>query len=314
MDHVGFSGVLVVDKPAGPTSHDIVACVRRTLGLKKVGHLGTLDPLATGVLPLVVGRATRLAALLAGVPKQYDAVIRLGLITDTYDITGTVVGGADAPSVDATVGTGDRPQPSSETIARAAAAFVGSYQQRPPPFSAKKIAGVRAYALARRRQPVEVPPVPVTVESLEVLSIVGPHVRCRMVCSSGFYVRSLAHDLGEVLGCGGCLQTLRREQHGPFSLHAAVSLARVMEDGASLATALIPMGSLLPGLPAVVVSDVGAHKVAHGNLLRVADIVPDAERPTPSTERVRVLDTRGQLLAVADRQSDGALHPKIVLV
>ncbi len=314
IDPVGFSGVLVVDKPAGPTSHDIVACVRRTLGLKKVGHLGTLDPLATGVLPLVVGRATRLSALLTGAPKQYDAVIRLGLITDTYDITGTVVGGADAPGVDATIETGNRPQLSSGTVARAAAAFVGSYQQRPPPFSAKKIAGVRAYALARRRQPVEVPPVPVTVESLEVLSIVGPRIRCRMVCSSGFYVRSLAHDLGEVLGCGGCLQTLRREQHGPFSLHDAVPLTQVVEDGASLATALIPMGSLLPGLPTVVVSDVGADRVAHGNPLQVADIVPDTERPTPSTERVRVLSTRGQLLAVADRQSDGALHPKIVLV
>jgi len=314
MDPVAFDGVLVVDKPAGPTSHDIVACVRRTLGLKKVGHLGTLDPLATGVLPLVVGRATRLAALLAGAHKQYDAVIRLGLITDTYDITGTVVGGTDAPSIDATVVTGDRPQPSSETVARAVADFVGSYQQRPPPFSAKKIAGVRAYALARRRQPVEMPPARVTVESLEVLSIDGPRVRCRMVCSSGFYVRSLAHDLGEVLGCGGCLETLRREQHGPFSLHAAVPLTRVLEDGASVATALIPMGSLLPGLPAVVVSDVGAQRAAHGNPLRVADIVPDAEPPTPSAARVRVLDARGQLLAVADRHSDGALHPKIVLV
>jgi len=311
MDPVAFDGVLVIDKPTGPTSHDIVACVRRTLGLKKVGHLGTLDPLATGVLPLVVGRATRLASLLAGASKQYDAVIRLGLITNTYDITGTVVGGTDAPSADAAV---DRPPPSSETIARAAADFVGSYQQRPPPFSAKKIDGVRAYALAHRRQPVEVPPSPVTVESLEVLSIDGPRVRCRMVCSSGFYVRSLAHDLGDVLGCGGCLETLRRERHGPFSLQVAVPLARVIEDGASVATALIPMGSLLPALPAVVVNDAGARRAAHGNSLRVADIVPDAAHLTAGTERVRVLDERGRLLAVANRQSDGALHPKIVLV
>ena len=181
MDPVAFDGVLVIAKPTGPTSHDIVACVRRTLSLKKVGHLGTLDPLATGVLPLVVGRATRLASLLAGASKQYDAVIRLGLITDTYDITGTVVGGADAPRPDATSAEIDGLQPSPGTIAHAAAGFVGSYPQRPPPFSAKKIDGVRAYDLARRRQPVEVTPAQVTVEALTVLSIDGPRVRCRIV-------------------------------------------------------------------------------------------------------------------------------------
>ena len=314
MDPVAFDGVLVIDKPAGPTSHDIVACVRRTLGLKKVGHLGTLDPLATGVLPLVVGWATRLASLLAGASKQYDAVIRLGLITDTYDITGTVVGGGDAPRPDATSAALGGLQPSPETIAHAAAGFVGSYPQRPPPFSAKKIDGVRAYDLARRRQPVEVTPVQVTVEGLTVLSIDGPRVRCRIVCSSGFYVRSLAHDLGDALGCGGCLETLRRERHGPFTLQTAVPLAQIVENSASVATQLVPIGSLLPGIPAVVVSDLGARRAAHGNPLRVADMVPGASLPLPNTGRVRVLDERGRLLAVADRRGDGALHPKIVLV
>ena len=314
MDPVAFDGVLVIDKPAGPTSHDIVACVRRTLSLKKVGHLGTLDPLATGVLPLVVGRATRLASLLAGASKQYDAVIRLGLITDTYDITGTVVGGADAPRPDATSAEIDGLQPSPETIAHAAAGFVGSYPQRPPPFSAKKIDGVRAYDLARRRQPVEVTPAQVTVEALTVLSIDGPRVRCRVVCSSGFYIRSLAHDLGEVLGCGGCLETLRRERHGPFNLQAAVPLAQIVEKSAWVATQFVPMGSLLPSIPAVVVSDQGARRAAHGNPLRVADMVPAAGLPLPNAGRVRVLDERGRLLAVADRRGDGTLHPKIVLV
>ena len=311
-DPVAFDGVLVIDKPAGPTSHDIVACVRRTLGLKKVGHLGTLDPLATGVLPLVVGRATRLASLFAGASKQYDAVIRLGLITDTYDITGTVVGGADAPRRDATPALGVL-QPSPETIAHAAAGFVGSYAQRPPPFSAKKIDGMRAYDLARRRQPVEVTPAQVTVEALTVLSIDGPRIRCRMVCSSGFYVRSLAHDIGGVLGCGGCLETLRRERHGPFTLQAAVPLAKIVEDRAQVVTQLMPMGSLLPGIPAVVVSDLGASRTAHGNPLRVADLVPGAGLPQPNTGWVRVLDERGRLLAVADRGGD-TLQPKIVLV
>ncbi len=314
MDPVAFDGVLVIDKPAGPTSHDIVACVRRTLSLKKVGHLGTLDPLATGVLPLVVGRATRLASLLAGASKQYDAVIRLGLITDTYDITGTVVGGADAPRPDATSAEIDGLQPSPETIADAAAGFVGSYPQRPPPFSAKKIDGVRAYDLARRRQPVEVTPAQVTVEALTVLSIDGPRVRCRIACSSGFYIRSLAHDLGDALGCGGCLETLRRERHGPFNLQAAVPLAQIVEKSAWVATQFVPMGSLLPSIPAVVVSDQGARRAAHGNPLRVADIVPAAGLPLPNTGRVRVLDERGRLLAVADRRGDGTLHPKIVLV
>ena len=314
MDPVAFDGVLVIDKPAGPTSHDIVACVRRTLSLKKVGHLGTLDPLATGVLPLVVGRATRLASLLAGASKQYDAVIRLGLITDTYDITGTVVGGADAPRPDATSAEIDGLQPSPETIAHAAAGFVGSYPQRPPPFSAKKIDGVRAYDLARRRQPVEVTPAQVTVEALTVLSIDGPRVRCRVVCSSGFYIRSLAHDLGDALGCGGCLETLRRERHGPFNLQAAVPLAQIVEKSAWVPTQFVPMGSLLPSIPAVVVSDQGARRAAHGNPLRVADMVPAAGLPLPNAGRVRVLDERGRLLAVADRRGDGTLRPKIVLV
>ena len=314
MDPVAFDGVLIIDKPTGPTSHDIVACVRRTLSLKKVGHLGTLDPLATGVLPLVVGRATRLASLLAGASKQYDAVIRLGLITDTYDITGTVVGGADAPRPDATSAEVDGLQPSPETIAHAAAGFVGSYPQRPPPFSAKKIDGVRAYDLARRRQPVEVTPAQVTVEALTVLSIDGPRVRCRIVCSSGFYIRSLAHDLGDALGCGGCLETLRRERHGPFNLQAAVPLAQMVEKSAWVATQFVPMGSLLPSIPAVVVSDQGARRAAHGNPLRGADIVPAAGLPLPNTGRVRGLDERGRLLAVADRRGDGTLHPKIVLV
>jgi tRNA pseudouridine55 synthase len=314
MAPVAFDGVLIIDKPQGPTSHDIVACVRRTLGLKKVGHLGTLDPLATGVLPLVVGRATRLSSLLAGAAKQYDAVIRLGLITDTYDITGAVVGGTDAPRPDAASATVGGLQPSREAIVHAAAGFVGSYPQRPPPFSAKKIAGVRAYKLARRRQPVELTPAQVTVEALTVLSIDGPRVRCRIVCSSGFYVRSLAHDLGGVLGSGGCLETLRRERHGPFSLQAAVPLAQIVENAAWAATQLVPMGSLLPGMPEVVVSDLGALRAAHGNPLRVADIVPGTDLPPPNTGRVRVLDTRRRLLAVADPRDDGALHPKIVLV
>ena len=332
------SGVLVVDKPAGPTSHDVVAVARRALQCRKIGHLGTLDPLATGVLPLVVGRATRLAPLFSGAGKQYDAVFRLGLSTDTDDIGGVVIGGRDA-------GGGDAPAapPAARAIEEAAAGFVGSHLQRPPAVSAKKIEGVRAYDLARRRRPAAPEPVRVTVESLAVLSVDGPRVRCRIACSSGFYVRALARDLGEKLGCGGCLETLRRERHGRFTLDDAVPLARLVEEGPAAADRLIPPGEALRELRGVVVTERGARRAAHGNPLAPPDIashesVPGGTAPTSGRvgraarggagaarqaasggrpgpgERIRVLDAGGRLLAIAEPAAGGALHPKIVLV
>lgn len=330
------AGILVVDKPAGPTSHDVVAVARRALGHRKVGHLGTLDPLATGVLPLVVGRATRLAPLFSGAGKQYDAVVRLGLSTDTDDIGGVVIGGSDA-------GGRDRPAAPARAVEEAAAGFVGSRLQRPPAVSAKRIDGTRAYDLARRRRPAEPEPVRVTVETLTVLSVDGWRVRCRIACSSGFYVRALARDLGEALGCGGCLETLRRERHGRFTLDDAVPLARLVEEGPAAAARLIPLGELLPELRGVVVTERGARRAAHGNPLGPSDIVPAASlrRGTAPTrdgdgraasgvaggalraarggapgrgERVRVLDADGRLLAIAEPRTDGALHPRIVLV
>ena len=330
------AGVLVVDKPDGPTSHDVVAVARRALQCRKVGHLGTLDPLATGVLPLVVGRATRLAPLFSGAGKQYDAVVRLGLSTDTDDIGGVVIGGRDA-------GDATAAPPSARAVEEAAAGFVGSHLQRPPAVSAKKIEGVRAYELARRRRPAAPEPVRVTVESLAVLSVDGSRVRCRIACSSGFYVRALARDLGERLGCGGCLETLRRERHGRFTLDDAVPLARLVEEGPAAADRLIPPGEALPELRGVVVTERGARRAAHGNLLGPADIASDESvrggtapasgrvgraarrgagaalraasggRPGPG-ERVRVLDADGRLLAVAEPVAGGLLHPKIVLV
>ncbi len=266
------AGVLVVDKPAGPTSHDVVAVARRALACRKVGHLGTLDPPATGVLPLVVGRATRLAPLFSGAGKQYDAVIRLGLETDTDDIAGAVVGGRDAADPDA-----PGPPPPPGAVEEAAARFVGARLQRPPAVSAKKIGGVRAYDLARRRRPAAPAPVRVTVDALTVLSIDGPRVRCRIACSAGFYVRALARDLGESLGCGGCLETLRRERHGRFTLADAVPLARLVEGDADAAARLIPLDGLLPELPGVVLTDRGARRAAHGNPIAPPDIAPAAD-------------------------------------
>ncbi len=306
-----LDGVLVVDKPPGPTSHDIVAAARRALGTRKIGHLGTLDPMASGVLPLVVGRATRLASLFADADKQYKATIRLGVVTDSYDITGTVVGGSEADGVERSPAA----PPTRDEIRRTIEGFVGSHPQRPPPVSAKKVGGVRAYELARRNAPVELAPVIVTVDTLSVLAIEGMRVGCRLVCSSGFYVRSLAHDLGQRLGCGGCLETLRRERHGPFDLQNVVTLAELVERGVSTASRLLPMDGLAPDLPSVVVTAAGARRARHGNSLGQADVTSGAEPPPAMIGgRVRVLDEGGRLLAIAESRADRLLHPKIVLV
>ena len=301
-------GVIVVDKPEGPTSHDIVIAVRRSLRLKKVGHLGTLDPLATGVLPLVVGRATRLASLFAGAVKQYEAVIQLGVTTDTADITGTVTGGLAGTVKD------DLPSklPAPETITKVASSFVGSYLQHPPEISAKKIGGIRAYKLARSRQPVQLNPVQVTLESLIVLSYDPPRFRCRVVCSSGFYVRAFARDLGLSLGCGGCLETLRRERHGDFEIADAVQVSQVVESGLNLREKFIPIDSLLPELPAVVVSGHELSRVRNGNVIQL-EHRPERDKLTMA-RKSRIVNQQGNLLAIGEHMVSGALHPKIVLV
>ena len=206
-----MDGVLVIDKPAGLTSHDVVARVRRALGIRRVGHLGTLDPMATGVLPLVVGRATRLASLLAPAQKTYDGIVQLGVVTDTYDATGTV-----ATDIRDRMAGGDPAPPTADAVARAAEAFTGTFLQQPPPFSAKKVRGVRAYRLARRQRPVAPEPVTVTVHAIDILEVTPMRVRCRVTCDAGFYMRALAHDLGAALGCGACLTPhgTARARHG----------------------------------------------------------------------------------------------------
>lgn len=295
-----LDGVLVVDKPPGLTSHDAVVRVRRILGVRRIGHLGTLDPLATGVLPLVVGRATRLAALLAAGPKTYDAVIRLGVSTDTYDVTGTA---APAP--------GPPPRIDRGAVEAARRAFTGAFQQQPPPFSAKKVGGVRAYRLARRRKPVELRPVNVTVHRFEILALSGDRLRCRVSCSPGFYLRTLAHDLGRSLGCGACLESLRRERSGAFTLDAAVRLDE-MEGGADdVAPRMVVMADLLPELPGVVVTGRGAARTAHGAPVAPADV---RSGTSPAAGRCKVYDGSGRLLAIAETGPGGALHPRIVLV
>lgn len=305
-----LDGVLVIDKPSGLTSHDVVVRARRSLGTRRIGHIGTLDPMATGVLPLVVGRATRLASLLSVGPKVYNATIRLGVVSDTYDVTGSVQPGPGDPT-DHPIDVG-----SVEAVCRT---FTGTFRQHPPPFSAKKIRGVRAYRMARRQQPVELEPVEVTVHRLEILGLEHDRLRCRLSCSVGFYVRSLAHDVGQLLGCGGCLESLCREQSGTFTLDQATDLDALERQGRGLHERLLPMEAVLPELPGVVTTPRGKERVSHGNMLMPTDFSTSEGSPPlthdPSeTHRVKVYGPEGSLLAIAELEPGNSLHPRIVLV
>ena len=306
-----MDGVLVVDKPTGLTSHDVVSRARRALAMRRIGYVGTLDPLATGVLPLVLGRATRLAPLLSVGPKVYDGVIRLGLETDTYDTTGAV-------QADRSNGGARMPEVTAAAIEAAIPSFTGTFLQNPPPFSAKKIGGVRAYRLARRRSPVSPKPVEVTVHALEVVDLSADRLRCRVTCEPGFYMRALAHDLGRALGCGGCLESLRRERSGPFDISGAVPADALEPRSPELAGHVIPPARLLPDLPGAVLTEHGSRRAGHGSALTPADVVStDSDwRPHRGADRtrVRLVDREGALVGIAEMDPEGVLHPTIVLV
>jgi tRNA pseudouridine55 synthase len=298
-----MDGVLVIDKPSGPTSHDIVARVRRAIGERRIGHTGTLDPLATGVLPLVVGRATRLAQFLSASSKTYDATVRLGLVTDTYDVAGRVVDEHDVPAE-----VLDRAH-----IERTLARFRGEYAQTPPPFSAKKVDGVRAYQRARRDQAVTLDPVLVTVEDLTLLGVDADSFRLRLTVSAGFYVRVLAHDLGAVLGVGGCLAALRRLRSGDFGLEDAVSLTALEQDPTAHGVHLRPLSTLLPSLPAASLTADGCRRALHGAALRAEDTMAGFDQLTRTeSPLVRLVDESGGLRAIA-RLTANTLHPVVVL-
>ena len=306
-----MDGVLVVDKPTGLTSHDVVSRARRALAMRRIGYVGTLDPMATGVLPLVLGRATRLAPLLSVGPKVYDGIIRLGLETDTYDTTGTV-------QVDRSDDGERAPERRATAVEAAIPSFTGTFLQSPPPFSAKKIGGVRAYRLARRRTPVAPKPVEVTVHALEVIHLASDRLQCRVTCEPGFYMRALAHDLGRALGCGGCLESLRRERSGPFDLADAVTADALASGSPQLADHVIAPARLLPDLPGAVLTEHGSRRAGHGNALTPADVISkdgdwgphDGAAPT----RVRLVDREGTLVGIAEMDAEGLLRPTIVLV
>jgi tRNA pseudouridine55 synthase len=296
-----MDGVLVVDKPEGPTSHDIVTWCRRRLGIRAVGHAGTLDPMATGVLVLVIGRATRLAQFFSGQPKSYDATIRLGLSTDTWDRTGT-------PASPAHQG----PWPDPAAIAASLSGLMGARPQMPPPFSAKKIEGERAHRLARRGAAVRVEPAMVTLHSCELGVVAPPLVSISLRSSAGFYVRSLAQELGDALGCGACLESLRRTASGAFTLADAAALAFLDEHPEAAATHLVPLERLLPDLPAVQLDQDEARRAAHGNEVTVTP--PEDSPGLAGATSVRLFAPDGSLLAIARPAGrPGVLHPAVVL-
>jgi tRNA pseudouridine55 synthase len=302
-------GVLVVDKPPGPTSHDVVGRVRRATGTRRIGHTGTLDPLATGVLPLVVGRATRLAQFLASDAKEYLADVVFGASTATYDAAGDGRQGQERPAA------GDDREPATIDISALDAVldrFRGTFLQVPPVFSAKKVAGTRAYKLAREGRAPEMKPVEVTVTALEVIERGPGRVRLRVASSSGFYVRSLAHDIGEALGCGAHLGALRRTRAGAFELGDATPLEIIEAEGPGASGRLIPMERLLPEFPAVTLTEAGAKRALHGSLLSPGDVA--GALPGAEAGRVRLLDGAGVLLGIAEPAAGGLLHPAIILV
>jgi tRNA pseudouridine55 synthase len=311
-----MDGVLVIDKPSGPTSHDVVARVRRAIGISRIGHTGTLDPLATGVLPLVVGRATRLAQFLSASDKEYVAEIRLGATSETYDAEGPLTPSDGAPF---------REPPERGALEAVLAEFRGTFAQMPPPYSAKKVGGTPAYKLARRNKPTDLKPVPVTVHALETLAAQededGDVLRVRIVCSTGFYVRTLAHEIGARLGRGAYLAGLRRTRAGGFTLADAVPLEKVQSGGAEVASRhAIPLERLLTDLPAVVLSETGVRRVAHGNVVAEEHLLAPSEAPrgeeieSAPRPKVRLLDASGRLVAIAESRGGGLLHPTVVLV
>ncbi len=312
-----MDGVLVVDKPQDLTSHDVVAVARRVLREKRIGHTGTLDPLATGVLPLACGRATRLVRFLSASDKEYEATIVFGVTTDTLDVTGTEASRS-----------GDTP--SRETLVDALASLTGDSMQMPPAYSAKRVAGRRAYELARRDEPVVLTAAPVRVSRVDLLGFGDDRCRVSLTCSAGFYVRSFVRDLGERCGTGACLEALTRTRSGDFTLDEAVPLdalerragperrAGAAEGGpataaADIQTLLIPMEKLLSNFPAVTVTTEGLARVSHGQEVRSIDLVDSTA--AGSAEWVRLLDSGGALVAIGtQRTGPGVLHPEVVLI
>jgi len=293
-----LDGVIVVDKPEGWTSHDAVAKARRIARTKKIGHLGTLDPIATGVLPLVIGRATRLAQFYTRSDKIYEGVVRFGWSTDTYDRDGEPASPKTEVRLDA------------EMLEPLLERFRGEFAQTPPRVSAKKIDGRRAYELARKSIVVQMEPVRVHVYELTLLEINGPDARLRAHCSGGTYMRSIAHDLGQALGCGAHLHELRRTVSGEFEIEHARTIAQLESLAADerLWDALVPASKMLPGFPSVYVDEATVAQIRNGRNFPASPF-----RSQPASRHVKAVTRQGELVAIGEAVLPNLYHPVVVL-
>lgn len=293
-----MNGVVVIDKPPGLTSHDVVNRVRRILGQRAVGHLGTLDPSATGVLPIVLGNLTRLAQFYAHSEKTYEGVIRFGFATDTYDADGEPT----TPPQEVRI--------NCDEVRALAAQFQGALEQMPPPFSAKKIAGVPAYKLARKKQQVELKPVKVEIKEFEILSTTPDQANFRARVASGTYIRSVAHEMGQKLGCGAHLASLRRTAVAEFTIedaHSLQALETAMQQGSAesfLLTMLVHPRKLVPQLPSVTANEESAALIRSGRAVNL----PEMSR----APQVKVFYGQRDLIAIATRIAGTLFHPSIV--
>lgn len=311
-----IDGILVINKPAGRTSHDIVESVRRLVGFRQIGHLGTLDPMATGVLVLALGRATRLSRFFSGRRKRYSCAVRFGFATDTYDADGEPQGADTTPSLDFLL------------IKELATRFLGRSQQTPPPFSAKKVHGRPAHELARQHKAVKLEPVEVEVYEFTLTEIEGAVARFEVECGAGTYIRALAHDMGRLLGCGAHLAEIKRTAVGEFALDQALSLDELQNAAAAgnMMEHVVRLENLLTDLPRTTVLPILEKRIRHGAKFNVslAQVQPgkaaashgnisqlDSGDWKPS--RLRVFNQQGELIAIAEPVVPRTYQPVLVL-
>ena len=293
-----MNGAIVVDKPRDWTSHDVVNRMRRIAGTRKIGHLGTLDPSATGVLPLLLNRATRLAQFFTRNDKVYEGVIHFGWSTNTYDADGQPTSVQSEPALD------------RARLEELFDGFRGLILQTPPPVSAKKVAGRPAYELARKNIAFDLTPVEVVIRKLELLWVEGPEVGLRVECGAGTYVRSIAHDAGHALGCGAHLKSLLRLQSGQFTIDQARTLEQLAQLSAEgrLDEALIPAMQLLPDFPNEIVDQLTEGQIRQGRDFRVSPF-----RVRDGMKHVKAVSRAGELIAIGEAVMPNVYHPILVL-
>jgi tRNA pseudouridine55 synthase len=291
-----LNGLLVIDKPAGMTSHDVVNRLRRITGEKSIGHLGTLDPMATGVLPMLLGKFTRLAQYFSSAEKSYTGVIRFGFATDTYDAEGQPAGPDLSPSL------------TLDQVRKAGQAFNGESEQMPPPYSAKKIAGTPAYKLAREGKPVELKPARVLISSFEITALTGAEAEFAMSISAGGYVRSVAHEMGQILGCGAHLSRLRRTQAGVFTIeeaHTLEELEAAAGNSEALESLCVHPRSLLPEMPSVTGDPQSLGRLRNGAQANLPEFSQAA--------MVKVFAGQRELVVIAKRIAGTLFQPLVVM-